>query len=213
MSSFTLRVVTGVVLLALFTGTFWVSPLALAGAAALILAYVAYCELPLLLPVGTVGYWLVLGGYLIFPLVSFTKLLMSDCCRWQVLFLVGAAVIFDTFSYLMGKAVGRTKIAPTISPGKTWEGFAGGCAALGAYVWLALRLNALQPDFFSYLLLVVGLAGAAFAGDLFESWLKRRARIKDTGTLLPGHGGVLDRIDSLLAIFAVWQLGLRHFLP
>jgi phosphatidate cytidylyltransferase len=96
---------------------------------------------------------------------------------------------------VVGSSFGRRKIAPAISPGKTWEGTIAGCLAAaavvlvavaptGIYVWAALAALTIGP--------------VAFAGDLLESWLKRRAGVKDSGTLLPGHGGVLDRIDSLL---------------
>ena len=101
----------------------------------------------------------------------------------------------DVAAYAVGSSFGRRKIAPAISPGKTWEGTIAGflaaatvvlvaVAPTGIYVWAALAALTIGP--------------VAFAGDLLESWLKRRAGVKDSGTLLPGHGGVLDRIDSLL---------------
>ena len=119
----------------------------------------------------------------------------------------------DTAAYLVGRVIGRHKLAPALSPGKTWEGFLAGTAAA-----VAVAFFALYEDRGSYLPIwqalllgaVVALAGAL--GDLFESALKREVGIKDTGRLLGGHGGVLDRIDSLLwagpaAFFTLLALG------
>lgn len=105
----------------------------------------------------------------------------------------------DTFAYLVGRLVGRHKLAPGISPGKTWEGFCAGTAASIFVAWVALYDD--RKDFLSIWQSVVLGAVIAFAGplgDLFESALKRDMRVKDAGRLLGGHGGMLDRIDSLL---------------
>ena len=103
----------------------------------------------------------------------------------------------DIGAYFVGRAIGRNKLAPSISPGKTVEGLIGGvvAAALIAGAWaydqrLGIALLALAPLF----------ALAAQCGDLFESWMKRRAKVKDSGTWLPGHGGVLDRLDGLVPV-------------
>ena len=103
----------------------------------------------------------------------------------------------DTAAYLIGRLLGRHKLAPSLSPGKTWEGFAAGTLAAIAVAFFALY----EQDFLTIpesiaLGAAVALAGAA--GDLFESALKRDLQVKDSGQLLGGHGGMLDRIDSLL---------------
>jgi phosphatidate cytidylyltransferase len=103
----------------------------------------------------------------------------------------------DTAAYLIGRLLGRHKLAPSLSPGKTWEGFVAGTLAAIAVAFFALY----EQDFLSIpesiaLGAAVALAGAA--GDLFESALKRDLQVKDSGQLLGGHGGMLDRIDSLL---------------
>jgi phosphatidate cytidylyltransferase len=103
----------------------------------------------------------------------------------------------DTAAYLIGRLIGRHKLAPALSPGKTWEGFVAGTAAAIAVAFFALY----DQDFLTIpesiaLGAAVALAGAA--GDLFESALKRDLQVKDSGRLLGGHGGMLDRIDSLL---------------
>ena len=105
----------------------------------------------------------------------------------------------DTFAYVVGRFVGRHKLAPKISPAKTWEGFLGGTAATVFATFVALYQD--RDDFLSIgqaLLLGVTLAVAAPLGDLFESLLKRDMGVKDSGRLLAGHGGVLDRIDAQL---------------
>ena len=109
----------------------------------------------------------------------------------------------DIGAYLAGRRFGKTKLAPAISPGKTWEGLYGGVIAatlLGA-AWVYLThldaiLLAAAPLF----------AAAAQCGDLFESWLKRRAGVKDSGDWLPGHGGVLDRLDGLVVVATLTAL-------
>ena len=102
----------------------------------------------------------------------------------------------DVIAYAVGSAFGTRKIAPTISPGKTWEGTIAGFLAAAALVLLAMAPFGIHV--WGGLAAVL-IGPVAFGGDLLESWLKRRAGVKDSGTLLPGHGGVLDRIDSLLA--------------
>ena len=109
----------------------------------------------------------------------------------------------DSGAWLCGRRFGRTRLAPRVSPGKTWEGVAGGLAA-GAAVgaaawWLVLPAPGL-------LLASVLAAGASVVGDLYESLCKRRAGVKDSGRLLPGHGGLLDRIDGLTAAAPVYAV-------
>jgi phosphatidate cytidylyltransferase len=110
--------------------------------------------------------------------------------------------IADTAAYFAGRRFGRRKLAPTISPGKTWEGVIGAVIAVVAYgiaVGFVLQPGASAYDRAGLLVFIVVLTAFSIIGDLFESWVKRQAGAKDSGTLLPGHGGVLDRIDSLTA--------------
>jgi phosphatidate cytidylyltransferase len=123
-------------------------------------------------------------------------------------------VMTDTFAYFVGRAVGGPKIAPRISPSKTWAGLGGGL--VGAALWMFLVVLVIGRAMASLssgqgadpawnMLLIAsaigaGLAVAAQAGDFFESWLKRRAGVKDSSKLIPGHGGVFDRIDGLLPV-------------
>lgn len=126
-------------------------------------------------------------------------------------FLAAVTWCCDTFAYLVGVSVGRTPLVPGISPKKSREGAVGGLAAAGLAGWLAARTFAaplLDPTAGLLLGLVCGVAGQM--GDLVESAFKRDAGVKDTATLLPGHGGVLDRFDSLFfnAPLVYWALVL-----
>lgn len=120
----------------------------------------------------------------------------------------------DVFAYLGGTLVGRHRIAPRISPGKTWEGtIIGFVAATMVFLLLHRWLGNWYGGVLTYvapipLIVALGMGPVALAGDLLESWVKRRAGVKDSGTFLPGHGGMLDRIDSLVATatFAVLPL-------
>jgi phosphatidate cytidylyltransferase len=126
----------------------------------------------------------------------------------EALLVLAVAWIADTAAYLAGIRWGRRKLAPAISPGKTWEGAAGGLIGAAAYAMiLALVLAGAQA---TRMAAFVGAAAllvtVSIVGDLFESAAKRQAGVKDSGALLPGHGGVLDRIDSATAILPVAAL-------
>ena len=103
----------------------------------------------------------------------------------------------DTFAFLVGRAIGRHRLAPAISPGKSWEGFVGGTLAGVAVTFFALYEQDVLTTGES-VLLGLAITLAATLGDLFESAVKRDLGVKDSGRLLAGHGGVLDRVDSLL---------------
>lgn len=113
-----------------------------------------------------------------------------------MLALMATVWIADSAAYFAGRRFGKRKLAPQISPGKTWEGVAGALLAVAIYAAGLFMLFHYQLGFVFALLLLVPLS---IVGDLFESWIKRRAGAKDSGHLLPGHGGVLDRIDGLTA--------------
>lgn len=133
----------------------------------------------------------------------------------QSLFILGVVWIADTAAFLVGRQVGRHRLAPAISPGKTWEGVAGAGVAVAVYYAVACAIG--WPSEASWNVvegaIVVAVAAVmSMEGDLFESWMKRQAGVKDSGALLPGHGGLLDRIDGLTASVPVAAL-LLHVLP
>jgi phosphatidate cytidylyltransferase len=116
----------------------------------------------------------------------------------EVLLILILIWIADTGAYFVGRAWGRRKLAPSISPGKSWEGAIGGTVAALVYaIILGTFIEGLL--WVPYLLAAALLAVLSIVGDLFESAAKRHAAVKDSGTLLPGHGGLLDRIDSATA--------------
>lgn len=129
--------------------------------------------------------------------------------REAVVLLVATVAVSDTAQYYTGRAVGRTPLAPRHSPAKTVEGAVGGFVAAPAFLVVAGRLW--LPELSVARLAGLGLAvvAAGLAGDLFESMLKRAAGVKDSGTIIPGHGGVLDRIDALLFAAPVFYFALR----
>jgi phosphatidate cytidylyltransferase len=132
-----------------------------------------------------------------------------------LLLLMSVAWISDSAAYFAGRRFGRHKLAPSISPGKTWEGVVGAVLAVSLYaalwslVWqthFPHVLKSMRFGTFGMLLFLWLLTAIGIYGDLFESALKRQAGVKDSGALLPGHGGVLDRIDALTAVLPVAAL-------
>lgn len=140
---------------------------------------------------------------------------------WLVLAAMALVWIADTAAYFTGRKLGRRKLAPTISPNKSWEGVWGGMVAVVLYS-LALIPFASDARYagsrsalaaIAFVLIAVVLAAVSVVGDLFESMLKRQAGVKDSGSLLPGHGGALDRIDALLSAMPLAAVAATLFLP
>ena len=133
---------------------------------------------------------------------------------YHLVAVLGVVIFTDTCAYFAGRTIGGPKIAPSISPSKTWAGLFGGMtgSAIWLVVYMAVAHNAggavaLADDFgmgggegLGWAVAGAVLAVAAQAGDFFESWLKRRAKVKDSSHLIPGHGGVFDRVDGLLPV-------------
>jgi len=116
--------------------------------------------------------------------------------RW-LLFVLALVWSADTGAYFAGRALGRHKLAPQVSPGKSWEGVAGGLLLAGLFA--ACMAPVLGKPVFSFAVLSLCVAAFSVVGDLSESMFKRHAGLKDSGRLIPGHGGLLDRIDSITA--------------
>lgn len=124
---------------------------------------------------------------------------------WQLVSLMAVAWVADTGAYFVGKSLGKHKLAPRISPGKSIEGAIGGFVLVVIYLLILKYFNAAiyLPKYGTVFKFAFILTAISIVGDLFESWLKRVAQVKDSGSLLPGHGGVFDRIDSLIAVMAI----------
>jgi phosphatidate cytidylyltransferase len=164
-------------------------------------------------PMFVVGWIVLLGGWM--ALVE-----LQARSPWLVLAAMAIVWIADTAAYFAGRAFGRRKLAPAISPGKTWEGVYGALAAVALYALLLLTLapptglaSALDaPVIVASIACALLITGISVIGDLFESLMKRHAGVKDSGNLLPGHGGVLDRIDALLAAMPLAALAAHVFM-
>jgi phosphatidate cytidylyltransferase len=189
-NSFCKRLLTAVCLITLLALLHYIGPAAvvMGGACCLI---GAIHELYGLLKGNSLAFVGITGVYILLPAFTAYSLLSNSHTYSAFLYTIAIVALFDSAAYIGGNAFGNHRIAPTISPKKSWEGFACG------YGVLILVFAFFFP--LAYALLLAALyACTATAGDLFESWLKRRAGVKDSGSLLPGHGGILDRIDALL---------------
>jgi phosphatidate cytidylyltransferase len=148
---------------------------------------------------------------------------------FDVVMIILCVIATDIGAYFAGRGIGGPKIAPRISPSKTWAGLGGGMLAAGLMFWAGLTWAAWQLSFHNQAmmaplhdagtiirLVITGalIAIIAQAGDFFESWMKRRAGVKDSGNLIPGHGGLFDRVDGLLAVLFVAGIlsGMGRFL-
>ena len=146
-----------------------------------------------------------LGGFVVL-------LLAPDDGHLRVLAMLAAVVMSDTGGYAFGVFLGRHKLAPSISPGKTWEGFAGSLftAAVGGALLVRLMLDG---QWYWGVVFGVAVAAASTVGDLAESMLKRDLKVKDMSNLLPGHGGLMDRLDSILLAAPVAYAVLTNLVP
>ncbi|MCB2067675.1 MAG: phosphatidate cytidylyltransferase [Erythrobacter sp.] len=176
--------------------------------------------------------WIV-GGllYVVVAALTLTSLRQQDAAFYgspgdnvgllKSILLVTLIIGVDVGAYFAGRTIGGPKIAPKISPSKTWAGLGGGI--LGAFAIFCAYALLLVPYWFDHpvsvtsiptaLVVAIVVACLAQAGDFFESWMKRRAGVKDSGNLIPGHGGLFDRVDGLLAVSFVigvlsWTVGI-----
>lgn len=152
----------------------------------------------------------VTGCLVLLPAWALLVALQYQDPKW-VLYVLSLIWLSDTAAYFVGKRYGKRKLASTLSPGKTWEG------ALGAFVFalpvIMVAFQLLKPDLSMIRWVLLSFVTVAFSiiGDLFESLFKRLRHLKDSGTLLPGHGGILDRIDSLTAALPIFAIGFMFF--
>ncbi|HET7401668.1 MAG TPA: phosphatidate cytidylyltransferase [Usitatibacter sp.] len=143
---------------------------------------------------------------------------LRDISPWLLLALAALVWVADIAAYFAGRRFGRRKLAPAVSPGKTWEGVYGALTGVAVYGVILAWISSTHPTplsaifaggrAFGAIAIMLLLAGVSVVGDLFESWMKRGAGLKDSSNLLPGHGGVLDRIDALTSSLPVAALAL-----
>ena len=149
---------------------------------------------------------------LTFTWVAVTSILYHGAGQWMLLLAIVVVALADVGGYVVGNLWGKHKLAPVVSPGKTWEGFAGGIFLQLLFI---LGLALLLPDVAikDLCVLIIPVALYSVLGDLFESMLKRNRGVKDSSQLLPGHGGVLDRIDGFMAALPLFALLLSLTSP
>ncbi|MDE3208131.1 MAG: phosphatidate cytidylyltransferase, partial [Pseudomonadota bacterium] len=145
-----------------------------------------------------------IGITLLLPF-SVSLVLLRDLSPWILLRYMAVFWVSDTFAYFSGRIFGHHKLAPQTSPGKTWEGVAGGMIAVTIYAIIVTPQFLMNFQFYGMLAMAV----IGIIGDLFESMIKRQAGVKDSGRLLPGHGGILDRLDSQIAALPLALLLIR----
>jgi phosphatidate cytidylyltransferase len=208
------RAVSALVMLAVAGAALWMGGAVLAGFIWLV-ALVGFGEFVLLVLQATANsVWRIvsiLAGAAYFGLAG---KVMAGLDNYYLLAAIGVVIFTDTGAYFTGRAIGGPKIAPRISPSKTWAGLFGGMAfaalwltlvagvffyTAGYHTWAEL-VDVAWDDVTAAALVGAMLAVVAQAGDFFQSWLKRRAGVKDSSKLIPGHGGVFDRIDGMLAV-------------
>ena len=159
-----------------------------------------------------------IAGWLVVWPTWYAFVVLRDASPWLLLAIAAVAWVADIAAYFAGRRFGRHKLAPAVSPGKTWEGVGGAFLGVALYgIALAFLANSRPTPLsgiFGFSLGVpviaamLGLAALGVIGDLFESWMKRGAGLKDSSSLLPGHGGVLDRIDALTSTLPVAAFAL-----
>ena len=158
------------------------------------------------------------AGWLVAWPTWFELIVLREASPWLLLAVAALVWVADIAAYFAGKRFGRHKLAPAVSPGKTWEGAAGGMAGVAVYglvlaavaqQWNTPLTRIFEPALgLPAIVAMLLLAALSVVGDLFESWMKRGAGLKDSSRLLPGHGGVLDRIDALTSTLPLAALAL-----
>lgn len=211
-TQFVLRVLTGIIFGVAFWGIYFLAPawlftVTLGAVAAIIVLF----EWKNLYNPHQVFFWLFLPIYPILPFVLLMYLNYIPEYRILLLYLFLLAFAHDTAAYIAGSLFGYHKICPSISPKKTWEGAAGGLIATVITLEIVLHQRGITPNWVFVLICSIAASFIFVVGDLIESRMKRKAGIKDSGTLLPGHGGFLDRFDGIMfAAFFVFLL--RNYL-
>lgn len=212
MKTLIIRIVTSSILTLIFFYIFlYANPAATSLSALSILLYILIFEWPKLFNSQKPLFWLIMPFYPILPFA----LIAYMCLFWKYKILIFYMVLLtashDTGGYLIGSLIGKHKLAHSISPRKSWEGFFGGYTFVLATLLLILFMQNANPSTIFIFSFSLAISILATIGDLFESCLKRKAKIKDTGTILPGHGGFLDRIDSYLAVIFLFFV-MRNYL-
>ncbi|MEZ4854668.1 phosphatidate cytidylyltransferase [Flavobacterium sp.] len=169
----------------------------------LLLVYFLFSKKPTI-PFSNYLKYVALLGYIIFPFIIITKVPIGDK-GYNPKILISIFILIwtnDTFAYLVGKNIGKHKLLPSISPKKTIEGFVGGLffTIISGYLLAKNYINIRESNLYMWLIIAVIVSIFSTLGDLIESKFKRMAGVKDSGNIMPGHGGILDRLDSIIFV-------------
>lgn len=170
-------------------------------------------------------FWLSFG-FLYVSIAMFTMILLEryrdveqqegqivQTMPWALLIIILIVWFTDSFAYLFGKTIGGPKVAPKISPNKTWAGVLGGLVGTSILFMIFYFSSERLANIWQWLLpTFLGLSIISVIGDFFESWIKRKFGVKDSGNIIPGHGGLLDRMDGLILVLNVIGIGGGVFL-
>ncbi|MBX7456919.1 phosphatidate cytidylyltransferase [Qipengyuania sp. 1NDH17] len=187
-------------------------------AAVVIVTLAEFYRLVLKAPFGIVGKGVGLFAGTIY--IALAGLILNALPVPMIIGVIGSVIFVDSFAYAFGRTLGGPKIAPKISPSKTWAGLLGGVVGsslwLGIFVYVAARqvsgantLGFEAGELGTLVLMGAAIAVAAQSGDFFESWLKRKAGVKDSSNLIPGHGGFFDRTDGIIPVVLLAGLFLN----
>ncbi|MFI5333502.1 MAG: phosphatidate cytidylyltransferase [Candidatus Babeliales bacterium] len=199
------RTLTFSVLLTLFIMLSYLPSIIFSGVLFTILLYILWYEWPPLCPYAGIRAALITLAYPVLPFVL--MIYMNEYYHNLFMGMLITVASFDVGAYVVGSRWGKHPLLPRISPGKTGEGVVGGLLLAGIALTLLMRYYAIPYTSVFLVGATLILCTAALIGDLFESWLKRRAGIKDSARILPGHGGFLDRFDShMVAIFVLYAM-------
>ena len=207
---------------ALWLGGYWWTAFVAAVALGVLWEWVKFVLAFVTTPLARLIWFVAALAYVGLAAAALVLLRYSPFGMAPLLLLVGAVIATDVGAYFAGRTIGGPKIAPSISPSKTWAGLGGAIVAVALFLVLSGLLwqrfqetDYMQDTYYvtvslgGWLILIVLpvlIAVVAQSGDFFESWMKRRAGVKDSGNLIPGHGGLFDRVDGLLAVSFVFGL-------
>jgi phosphatidate cytidylyltransferase len=206
-----IRTASGVAMMAVTAVAIWLGGLAFALFVALIAVGLLFEWQKLVVVIAqtpTSRFIWTVGGILYIGTAAALMAVLRDTGKSDALLaFIGVVIATDTGAYFAGRTLGGPKIAPRISPSKTWSGLGGGMIASGTFL-TGFAYHA-QGQIWPWAFVIgAQLAAIAQAGDFFESWMKRRAGVKDSGNFIPGHGGLFDRLDGLLPVVLVGTFGI-----
>lgn len=221
MSTLVKRILSALVLAPVAIAATWYGGWAFYGLMAVIFATSVHEWSRLSVRNNRINWGLLVAGVIYVAIACFCAVWLRDHESWGfylILYVFLAVWACDIGAYTAGRLIGGPKMAPKVSPNKTWSGLIGGCVAAVAAVmlydaWLGTRTGSPVIEHFSYFfqfLLGLLLAVAGQLGDLLESHMKRQAGVKDSGNLIPGHGGVLDRVDALLTTMPLYAITIFY---